>query len=471
MNAVPISLLPIFALFGLFDFFRVSGLPLAGFGVLMSPLCMILTLVAVDVVAGRSPAECRLFRYSSHGRRHLFLSLAYLILIVFGFVVAALNGARPILTVMAEVSLLLVTLLIFSIVIRTTVNRASIDGLMYALRISLLILISLNVTASILGLRSAGLQQNYLNDLTNMFGISAINSLFPFTASSRTLGIQSGVLVIFGVFFLFNARNVTSFAIGILMVVLGLGVVLILGGRASIALLAAVFLYTAFFDLAKRMSGLIVTTWALLPALIAFGGLGYSIVSVLGGDVISRVSVYEGDFASFSNRDSIFSTIIIGFFTQSSPAVLLFGNGAFGQVSSGLSDIYSVFFTNSYANPYGAPAHNTLLQVLLDYGLVGAALFLYLCKSLLDRLVSLASINKHSSSMTRFEMLPVSVFLYIFGSSVLEVSLTYFSWGVFLIFAFLNIFAIEASRIESIEAKLVARSWRKVKPSTIIGSR
>ena len=89
------------------------------------------------------------------------------------------------------------------------------------------------------------------------------------------------------------------------------------------------------------------------------------------GQSVSRAG--EQSTGSLSGRPFIWSIIFISL-SQFQPQHLV-GFGAYGQVASGVSLQYAFLFPPTLI---GASAHNTLLQLVLDTGYLGAALYLFL---------------------------------------------------------------------------------------------
>jgi len=83
-----------------------------------------------------------------------------------------------------------------------------------------------------------------------------------------------------------------------------------------------------------------------------------------------------------SRRDAIWNIAISNY----SPNLyeLIFGYGYIGQFSSGISELYSHLFPG-YGNQEQISVHNSYLQILLDYGLLGWLLLVVTCLKLLKK--------------------------------------------------------------------------------------
>jgi O-antigen ligase len=88
------------------------------------------------------------------------------------------------------------------------------------------------------------------------------------------------------------------------------------------------------------------------------------------------------------------------------------------------------------------PAHNTLLQILIDYGLIGATIFVFLILNLAALIKRNASVIYSGRERAEYDKLLNILLFYLVATSMTEASITYYSFGVLSLFFMLNLFVI-----------------------------
>jgi O-antigen ligase len=104
-----------------------------------------------------------------------------------------------------------------------------------------------------------------------------------------------------------------------------------------------------------------------LSPLVILGGLQ----ALAETGLASGVSRANEDLGSGNNRLYIWEPIWN--FVHQPTAELLYGFGAKGHITSGVSANYAYLFSGSDADPYAYSSHNVALQTLLDSGYIGLA--------------------------------------------------------------------------------------------------
>ena len=441
-----LTVLLFFPLLGAFDFLRMQNQPVIGYLVIMLPLGIAITywLLLKPMLRSQSAwgLSAEKYRLSRPQRLHAALFITYIAVMLAGFLHAISVGSRNVMVGVAEIIFVFSIVLFFYVVVQEFSRKGKSDRLISYVGISLLILILGNLLAAGLGHTNSGQQANYLREFTNIFGVAGNNLMFPFTGSGRMLSIQAGILIIFGIFHLKKSTLMFHKWIGIGMVVSGLIVLFIQGGRIPIVMLVGTLAFVLLWRISRSFLVFSLMGVIVFPLLVVFGDLGGFIQS-LGGDVIETAfSVNFGDVGSFSNRDKIFSVVLIGFFAKADLMTKIFGFGAQGQVASGMSDTYSTVFSNSYADPFNMPTHNTIVQILVDYGVLGLIIFLVVFFSLFSLIRRNGRLTKIYRPVGNHEKLLTTVLLYMLACSMTEVSITYYSYGIWSIFIFINIFTV-----------------------------
>jgi hypothetical protein len=114
--------------------------------------------------------------------------------------------------------------------------------------------------------------------------------------------------------------------------------------------------------------------WSLTSGMLA--GPGESVTRSLPIFSSEKRAVTDREYiASLSSRTDIWDTVL-DFAGEMSAPDLLFGYGAMGQISSGISHETAYLF-QFIENPEVASAHNSFLQQFVDQGLVGSSLLLF----------------------------------------------------------------------------------------------
>lgn len=431
-------------LLGIFDYLRVQQIDAIGYLIFIIPLSFAIfnILIIKPRHIGRLKRIYHPFLYiNKNSKFHAVIFVIYIIFIIIGFIRAVLYGARESYVGTAEIMLVVCIVTFFYMFIVDAIEKKYFDSVPYYIGVSLLILMLINIIGVSMGIDNPGIESNYSRAFINPFGITAFRLNYPFMTSGQMLSIEAGLLVIFGIYSENVRHNFWNFLLRILMVVAGLAVMMGHGGRASIVFLAAVILFVTIWKIARPFLATALVLIFLFPVIVAFTDIGGAVQTIMDATGIN-LSRHAGDVATFSNRDQIYLSVINGVIYQSNILSQLFGYGAYGQVTSGISYDYSMLFETSYSNPYKMPTHNTVLQNMVDYGFVGLVTYIILVFSL----VSLIRKNKRIKNNIRVghknEKLLTALVLYLMAMSMTEVSVTYYSIGILSIFILINLFAI-----------------------------
>jgi O-antigen ligase len=108
----------------------------------------------------------------------------------------------------------------------------------------------------------------------------------------------------------------------------------------------------------------------LSPALV-IGGLGL----LANSNVVQLLSRQRGDFSTATNRLHIWEPVWS--YLQHPSLDMLYGFGANGHITSGVSRTYGYLFAGT-VDPTSYTTHNVVLQTALDVGYLGVVVFLVL---------------------------------------------------------------------------------------------
>jgi len=225
---------------------------------------------------------------------------------------------------------------------------------------------------------------------------------------------------------LLNVRNNMYFKV-IFSTVMVLGLYAILLGGSRTALIGTIMLLLIGISKLYRSKKINL----IILSLLFFFPFWYTpLVSYLGdsdiASIFSRLS-RTGDYMevlTLNNRTEIWSHTFSSYIDNIDILHLLFGYGYGGQSPSGIAASFTYIFSFSPGGPgyETMHVHNSTLQVLIDYGIVGVALFAHI----LFRLLIFFSLNKnYEVNMLLF------VFMLIGAFGIAPVQFSYFSVFLF----------------------------------------
>jgi len=423
-----------FPLLGIFDFARGDGSANIGFIILIVPIFFILiTELIIKPITNNGLLSLGLPRQMVNSESRYFKVLTlFIIVMIIGIFRSVYIGTRDLISGFGEVTIIFSIFIFLFLVIIDGIRKNYFDSIIFYVGNSLFGLLLLNILGVVLKIENSGLSANYDKEISNVFVFMGNRLQFPFSTSGQLLAIQAGAVMIFGVFRGVNAKDLFHRLLGLLMILSASFVLVGQGGRASILLTFASVIFLLFGRLSRPFLFPILTLFLLFPllVLINFGAIVENVFGMIGIDFTR----HSGDVASFSNRDIIYASTLASFITQGDNISILFGYGSFGQVTSGISEIYSFLFNNSYSNPDDMPVHNTILQILVDFGVLGVCLFVFIVLRLTQLSKSTADYRRKLGVINYNKNIYLTLLFFILGSSMTEVSITYYSFGLFSLF-------------------------------------
>ncbi len=357
----------------------------------------------------------------------VLIGIAYLCVVQVGFLRSIMNGSRPVIAGFAEIAVVGLLVSFLWIGVRQAYRRGGPAGPVRALTVSLVLYVAMNVISSGLGLRNPGLEAKYLRELVSLWSPSGFRTIFPFALSGQMLSICAGsaAILVLG----YSGKRWSRYSVRVITWVLVAAVLLGHGGRgptfAMVLTMMALWLTKNTRTLGKVLSIAALVGAILLPV-IALSTSVLALTEQRVGKVAAVVSRQAGDIATLSNRDLIWITAARGMVALPLQWWVV-GSGARGQVSSGLSRQWAFLFEYSYAEAEVTNAHNSYLQVTLDYGLAGFVLFLGAFIALVWKASSVNSVSERSGNVV------VWAVIYLAVTGALEASLTYFALDTWLL--------------------------------------
>ena len=431
-----------FPLLGIFDFLRGQGLANLGFVIFVGPIFVVLaTQLIIKPSMNKKSIPLGLSRKMVTSESfYLKVLTFFMMMMLAGMLKAVSIGTRDVFYGLGEVIIISSIFIFLLVIMADAIRKNYFDSLIYFMGISLFGLLLLNILGASVGIVNSGITENYNKELVSSFEFMGNRIKFPFTTSGQLLSIQAGVVMLVGVYRRTTADNQFHRILGMLMILSAVIVLVGNGSRGAILVTFSVLLFTALGRLSRPFLLPILTLFLLFPILVLIDiGL---IIEYVFNMVGIQFTKNEGDVASFSNRDIIFATVMTAFVAQGDSMSMLFGYGSYGQVTSGISDSYAYLFSNSYANPDFMHVHNSILQILIDYGALGVSLFVFLVFKLTSLSKSTALYKRKLGERCKNNNFYMTLLLFIIGTSITEVSITYYSFEILSIFLMLTMIII-----------------------------
>lgn len=421
-----------FPALGLYDFMTGYGLQVAGYAISVFPF-LLYCIVGAWAIANSSKRRTTTggvaARRSTVGRLFLF----YTILVVLGFYRSYWAGAIGLdVFVLQVVRYLAIVGFWLIIAIRSAREDQSHSAFWEYLSLSIGLYCWMNVIGAVLGFTNPGFQAHYTNVFYSNLVLNRPRLHFPFAGSGQTLAVLSGLPVIFGWWWFFRKESKARL-IGILMALGGVFVILGHGARAPVAAILATgvlgFLKIGAFPRVIVICGL--ATVVTIPVMYSYADIGGIVgaivpVSVMGG------GRQRGSIETLSNRDVIWSETLDSLVANNRVGQWLFGYGAHGQDISGAARGYVHLFSNSYTITGKISVHNSFLQVLVDYGILGLLVVMSLVIGGYDKAARLVQAGKLDANTGN---LVVYVLIYFCLTATTEAAITYYAistWASFI---------------------------------------
>ncbi len=200
-------------------------------------------------------------------------------------------------------------------------------------------------------------------------GVRAQRSMLPLGGSWTTGGAVSSVALVMGAIMVARSQAMVARWYGVALAGLGGLLVLLTDARGALAAaLIAVVTVVLLPGVMRRQARWLALAIPVLPIVMLL--VLQFIVNQGWAASLNRGQTSATGLAS--GRPIMWATIL-NFLSHFRPEQL-FGYGAYGQVASGVSREYGIYFVGMFASPWDRSAHNTFLQAILETGYVGAAI-------------------------------------------------------------------------------------------------
>ncbi|MBW4549826.1 MAG: O-antigen ligase family protein [Aphanocapsa sp. GSE-SYN-MK-11-07L] len=329
----------------------------------------------------------------------------------------------------------------------TQKSNFSLNRLRAGILYGLCIYVAVNTFLHIIGIRPTDTTWDNLYGITEIgeshslsfLGLKLERILFPLSTSINGFGVVSGASLVTGVLlFILRYRSLGMF-LKLIIVITSCFALLLSDSRGSlVSAFMTILLYLVF----KKSF-----VYRYFPSLIMFASIPFLLLNTLVIKQLDVISFLARDRGSeiLSGREIIWSAVlkILSEFNSNQ----LFGYGIYGQVDSGVSQLYSFLFSGRLTSPDIAPPHSLLLQYLLDVGYVGTIVFVLLLFTVSKQLTSSSVLkSKYQSEFVseyanniKIENITYALVIYFILAGVTEAMPTVYYADSFLIFTMIII--------------------------------
>ena len=321
------------------------------------------------------------FKLKRLSKLKVYLVLLFLSLEILSFIRAAISGVIDLgeMFKFSGIAITVVFYLLFSLN-----NVKSLNDLKYLMRgivYGFSILIIINYMLYIFGIEPYQSGSEYLYGssygvLLSSIGYMTPSAIYPLEAGPKLLG---GVLVFISLTSLILFLNKKNTLYFLIIFLLCFWMILLSDARLYAAILVLFILMTRFYKkiTSKLFLKMYLIIFPILPILLIVVA---SYVSELPGiDILSRSE--DDNISSLSSRTLIWNQV--GYNILQINPELFYGYGAAGTVNSGINNEVAYLFDGGWANTGIKTAHNIILQQLLDKGIIGVIVFLFIIRSLI----------------------------------------------------------------------------------------
>ena len=265
-----LAVILLFPFLGIFNFFRIQGYPEIGLLLLEGFIFSVLSIQFFfkPIIS----KDGKLFYGMSKKMNplesiHLKATGLFVLTIVIGLLRSILSNFRDLTTGSAEIIIVISIIIFIYCVVIDAIRKDYFESLIGLFGKSLFILLTLNIFGSFLGINS-GIAANYNTDLTNAYPFIDYRILFPFTVSGQILSIQAGIVVIIGIFQLFQNNNIIVFILSVAMIAAGFFILVGHGGRSAMLMLIIALLILGLFNLVKTFLPILLLMSIFFPILV-----------------------------------------------------------------------------------------------------------------------------------------------------------------------------------------------------------
>jgi O-antigen ligase len=213
------------------------------------------------------------------------------------------------------------------------------------------------------------------DELLGLLHISASRASFPLTPGVDGAGAIAALALVVSAL-LASSGSKRQRLFGIAGIASSIATILLVDSRGPLLWAICALAIIAALPVLRRGVGALPFAILLLPTLLLYVLSKLSALST----VFSRTDGTT-DFTTATGREQIWS-IVLNFLSHQG-GELLYGWGAYGQVRSGVGYRYAYLFPGQLNSQFFS-AHNGILQIVLDTGLIGLVMFLWFLVRTID---------------------------------------------------------------------------------------
>ena len=275
------------------------------------------------------------------------------------------------------------------------------------------------------------------NKLLSIAGIAVSRVAFPFAGGLNNFGSMAGLAVVAGFAYFFYSDRISGRLIGAVVVIVGQAGILLADSRAVFALAnfwCLIFPLLFRWQRVRAVLKLFPLVSLVAPLLII--GIFLLIRQTGVADSIGREGAFAQRLGLLSGREVVWGSAI-RVLTEGNP-IQMIGYGSFGQYTSGATRDYSWIFSQ-IAGLSSQSLHNANLQIIIDIGYIGFAVWLVFWFSMVGSLVNQLTLNGRVVETT----VPLAIVCFTLLSGILEVSGTPYFPDAMVVILFFSAWAMK----------------------------
>ncbi|MFC1583469.1 O-antigen ligase family protein [Candidatus Neomarinimicrobiota bacterium] len=235
---------------------------------------------------------------------------------------------------------------------------------------------------------------------------------FPFALSTREFSYFGGLLVLISGYLLVDRKLIRHVLIRLAttggFMTIGLLIIILTDSRMTL-------LMTIFFWILLQL----LLRWR-MPRLLAYGMIGtFALFPAVYLVIITVTGLINGDLFDITLTGRIYLwAATAAEFPQLGLGAMLFGNGMYGQIVTGLSEMFGLLFLK-WENPDLISCHNASFQIILDNGLLGFMIYIGLLLAFTKGFLSIIQ-RSHGSQQIISNIMALSMLIYYIGLGTTE---------------------------------------------------
>jgi hypothetical protein len=238
-----------------------------------------------------------------------------------------------------------------------------------------------NFMLYLVGFSNPAGESGHIGEMESIFKFIKIRQVLPFAigqidSSIICLITYVGAILLYRQIDPKSPRRVSLKLFYLLLIFLSLLMMILSGGRTAIAL-AFVLLLLSFFVIETKKK-----TIFLITAISFFFPLFYLplVIPLYSSDALNFLEVFSrtgniSEIILLNNRVFIWGSVLNYLYENLKLFNLIFGYGFYGQTVSGAVDTYNFLFSLSYASIATINVHSSIIQIFVNYGLVGILVY------------------------------------------------------------------------------------------------